>query len=466
MEESGKCSEKKLLSPSLWHRVYCGRLQDVKVPIHLKESEAALFVAKHLVRGKNDRHGKRHLILGDSMTLSYVLGKGRASNPQLLAIARKWACISMSGDLMLVYRWIPSEYNVADRDSRRWEENHILFETVDTTCSSDLKPMIGELDALLCPLVEDASPWIEFCSQQIPQDVEAKAKEAKRPGNSDSQACPVGKRRHMEKYEWPEERWRREDQSLCGIPANRTMFTRYSRLGDLDMPRTVKALNGWTRLTPPLSRWPLPWTMLAAALVILWCGRKPMVATAIALTYVAYLRPGELVTLRVRNLVAQNRPGTKGATGRFSLFIREEESGIPSKTRTFDDSVILDRLGLLWMDRLWQALIVGRPGHADLIPKDQNEIALKTIFEELGCSKLGVVAYSLRHGGPSCDFMKKFRNLDEIQQLGWWRSPTSVLRYQKASKLLSADIVKTTSSASSPSPWEVDLSLDCTSMFH
>ena len=45
---------KKLHSPSLWHRVYCGHVQDVSAPIHLKEAEAALFVAKHLVRGKND----------------------------------------------------------------------------------------------------------------------------------------------------------------------------------------------------------------------------------------------------------------------------------------------------------------------------------------------------------------------------------------------------------------------------
>ena len=31
----------------------------------------------------------------------------------------------------------------------------------------------------------------------------------------------------------------------------------------------------------------------------------------------------------------------------------------PSKTRTFDDSVILDRPDLLWMDRLWQAPVAG-----------------------------------------------------------------------------------------------------------
>ena len=193
------------------------------------------------------------------------------------------------------------------------------------------------------------------------------------------------------------------------IAAIRTLFPRYSRHGDLDMPRIVKAMKGWTRLTPSLSRWPLPWTMVAAALVTLWRRRKPVVVAAIALSDVAYLRPGELATLRVRNLVEPIRPGSTGATGRFSLVIREEQSGIPSKTNTFDDSVILDRPDLLWMDRLWRALKTGRPEHALLIPVSQNDLAhdIKNIFEELGCSKLAIVAYSLRHGGPSWDFMKK-----------------------------------------------------------
>ena len=105
--------------PSLWRRVYCGQVADLSVPIHLKEAEAALFVAKHLVRSGNGGQGQRHLVLGDSMALSYVLEKGRACDSRLLAVARKWACISIAGDLLLVYRWIPSEFNVADADSRR-----------------------------------------------------------------------------------------------------------------------------------------------------------------------------------------------------------------------------------------------------------------------------------------------------------------------------------------------------------
>ena len=176
------------------------------------------------------------------------------------------------------------------------------------------------------------------------------------------------------------------------------------------MPRTVESSERVDETDAANESMPLPWTMVAAALVILWRRQKPVVAAAIALSYVAYLRPGKLATLQVRNLVAPKQTRNKGCDRTFSLVIRDEESDILSKTRIFDDSVFLDRPDLLWMDRLWQALIVGRPGHARLIPMDRNEIArdAKTIFEELGCSKLGVVAYSLRHGGSSWDFMKSF----------------------------------------------------------
>ena len=75
----------------------------------------------------------------------------------------------------------------------------------------------------------------------------------------------------------------------------------------------------------------------------LWRRRELVIAAAIALSYVAYLWTGELATLRVRDLVGPVRPGSAGATGRFWLVIREEQSVIPSNTRTSDDSVILDR---------------------------------------------------------------------------------------------------------------------------
>ena len=110
---------------SCFHHHLCRRVQvaDSSVPIHLKESKAALFVAKHLVRSGNGGQGQRHMVLGDSMALSYVLGKGGAGDSRFLAVARKRACIFIAGDFELVYRWIPSEFNVADANSRRWEND-------------------------------------------------------------------------------------------------------------------------------------------------------------------------------------------------------------------------------------------------------------------------------------------------------------------------------------------------------
>ena len=92
------------------------------------------------------------------------------------------------------------------------------------------------------------------------------------------------------------------------------------------------------------------------------------------------------------------------------------------------------------MDRLWSALVPNRPQNAILIPVSQPEMAheVNMTFEELGSNKSAVVAYSLRHGRPSWDFMKQFRSLEEIQQRGRWRSSSSVSRCQAASKLLRA----------------------------
>ena len=46
----------------------------------------------------------------------YVLGQGRASDLQLLGVARSGVAISLAGHLMLVYIWIPSEQSVAEGD--------------------------------------------------------------------------------------------------------------------------------------------------------------------------------------------------------------------------------------------------------------------------------------------------------------------------------------------------------------
>ena len=147
--ESGKMCRGNLLSPSLWRRVYCGHVNDLSVPTHLKEVEAALFVAKHLMRSGNG--GQRHLVLGDSMTLSCVFGKGRVCDSRLLTVARKWTCISIVDDLLLTYRWIPSDFNVVDTENDR--------ETCDSKFVriSDFNAAFIESKYPPCRLINDTS---------------------------------------------------------------------------------------------------------------------------------------------------------------------------------------------------------------------------------------------------------------------------------------------------------------------
>ena len=100
----------------------------------------------------------------------------------------------------------------------------------------------------------------------------------------------------------------------------------------------------------------------------------------------------------------------------FGRILKHIDTGRTGRSR----SVIFDRPDLLPMDRLWSALVANRPQNALLIHVSQSEMTheVKVTFEELGWNKLACVAYSLRHGGPSWDFVKKFRGLEEIQQRG------------------------------------------------
>ena len=74
----------------------------------------------------------------------------------------------IAGVLLLVYRWIPSEFSVADADSRRWENDR---ETWDSKIvrDSDFNPALIEHVRPPCSLINDASPWMEYCAEQNPK---------------------------------------------------------------------------------------------------------------------------------------------------------------------------------------------------------------------------------------------------------------------------------------------------------
>ena len=94
-------------------------------------------------------------------------------------------------------------------------------------------------------------------------------------------------------------------------------------------------------LMPGQSRWPIPWPMVAAAAV--WLAKRKFMAETLGMImqFSAYLKPGECSSLRIMDLVPPARRYTKGKS-HCSLLVKAEEVGVPTKTNTFEDSVILD----------------------------------------------------------------------------------------------------------------------------
>ena len=61
-----------------------------------------------------------------------------------------------------------------------------------SACSSDLKPMTGECDGCVSPLIKDASPWADFCSQQIGETWKRVRRDRKPAESPDSSARSLG----------------------------------------------------------------------------------------------------------------------------------------------------------------------------------------------------------------------------------------------------------------------------------
>ena len=220
--------------------------------------------------------------------------------------------------------------------------------------------------------------------------------------------------------------------------AVKALYPRYSKSGDLKLPRFSRALAGWAKLMPGESRWPVPWPLVAAAAVWLARRKKSPEALALVLSFSGYLRPGEMITLRVMDLVAP--PEYDNHRGHWSLLIRPASRGRSTKTGTFDDSLILDSEYTSGFSPLWRALTENRVGTDPLFRFKQEGYSklVKEAFIAVGGAALAPVAYSCRHGGPAWDRYRKYRTVAEVKSRGRWLSERSLRRYEKHSKMAQA----------------------------
>ena len=109
----------QVMEPERWQRVWCTSVR-YKEPVHMIEARSIFGAVKHIVRDHRC-HGLRFLILNDNMGVVLAIQKGRCCDYGLLRVIRRINAHLLATGTKLHVRWVPSEWNVADRDSRRWE---------------------------------------------------------------------------------------------------------------------------------------------------------------------------------------------------------------------------------------------------------------------------------------------------------------------------------------------------------
>lgn len=181
-----------------------------KEPIHQIEARSILGAVKHRSRDSN-KHSHRIVILNDNMGVCLAFQKGRCSNFGLLRIIRRVSAHLLCTGIRLSVRWVPSELNVADEDSRFWErsmgsgtkkfspkeEGGRLHERVCKKSECDL-----EIGAGTPTVVEEKERSQPSCRHESPsrgrrpgQDSEEPQEEERESTCQKEEVCKAGSRR-------------------------------------------------------------------------------------------------------------------------------------------------------------------------------------------------------------------------------------------------------------------------------
>ena len=200
------------------------------------------------------------------------------------------------------------------------------------------------------------------------------------------------------------------------------------------MPRSRRALKGWRKAVPPQSRLPLPrLAMFGIAMQMLANNLKAMALMTI-ISFDLYLRPGEALDIRKRNVV----PPVKSAGKQFqwvTVVIRDQEGQRPDKVGVFDNSLALNNKHTMWIGRFLLE-------HVKTLKKDSFIFSFsmdeyRKQFVKFGAALgLGTVhPYQLRHGGATEDLTSGRLDHNGVKARGRWRTDQSVRRYAKSGRV-------------------------------
>ena len=201
-----------------------------------------------------------------------------------------------------------------------------------------------------------------------------------------------------------------------------------------DYPRLQRALKGYRKRLPPVSRMPLPIEVKSGICALLIYDGERSTALYVEAVFSGSFRPGELLRAKVGDLV---KPGVSedAALRVWSLIVAPEERLQPSKTQTFDDTVIFDHP--VWLGEVLGSWAANAADDRELFPLEPVRVA--RLFKA-AADRLGIEAslYQLRHGGASDDLLRRRRTLSEIQSRVRVECLDTVRRYAKPGKIQQA----------------------------
>ena len=219
------------------------------------------------------------------------------------------------------------------------------------------------------------------------------------------------------------------------LAAIRHFFPPFSSKGvGLDVHRIDRALKGWGRHTFTRARAPLPWIGATALFGHLIFNRDLNAAISLALMFLTSVWPGELATLKGKNLA---RPAPSCQLPFWALALRFMEDEVATKTETFDESAPFTLASHAWILPVLEVLKASRTDDQPLWHQTQAELAsmVRDSAAALGMDHMQIVPYSFRHGGASRDLISGERDLFTIKKVLRHLSDTTVRRYEKAGTL-------------------------------
>ena len=211
------------------------------------------------------------------------------------------------------------------------------------------------------------------------------------------------------------------------VSAVARLYPQYGLQRQLTIPRTCRALRGWSKLSPAKSRPPLPKCAVAGLMALLLVRREPGMCLWVALAFVAYLRAGEAFGLHVEDLLTP----TLGINAHWAVSLCPLSRGKASKTGIYDDTVGLDREDFLELGPALRGL-PRPPGALLLFNFSYYQLRQRWLEATAALGLEGAVLHQLRHAGPSNDTLEQRRSPMEVMKRGRWKTIESVLRYEKA----------------------------------